>query len=123
MRLMKRDPAKLKSIATDVLSDVNQMSSVDDTWALLVGSTYADANGNFNPTGFVAAKPLVDFFAAHGDPRLRIFYRPNKDGEYVGSFTNPDESHLPANAPLYSVADTLSDIQHRLFTPNYDEGD
>ncbi len=62
MRLMKRDPAKLKAIATDVLSDANQMSGVADTWVLLVGSSFADANGNFNPTGFVASKPMVDFF-------------------------------------------------------------
>jgi len=120
---MKRDPGKLQSIATDVLSDANQMSSVDDTWVLLVGPSYADANGNYNPTGFVAGKPVVDFFKAHGDPRLDAFYRPNKDGEYVGSFTNPCTSHLPKYAKLYSVDDTLSEIQHRLFTPNYDEGD
>jgi hypothetical protein len=123
MRLMKRDPAKLKSIVTEVLADPNQMSSVADTWVLLVGPTYADGTGNYNPSGFVATKPVLDFFVQHGDPRLRIFYRPNKDGQYVGSFPNPDESHLPANAPLYSVADTISAIQHRLFTPNFDEND
>ncbi len=123
MRLMKRSPEKLKSIATEVLADVNQMSSVDDTWVLLVGSSYANATGNWNPDGFVASKPMVDFFKAHGDPRLRMFYRENKDGEYVGSYTNPDTSHLPQFAALYSVADTLSALQHRLFAPNYDEGD
>jgi hypothetical protein len=123
MRLMKRDPNKLKAIATEVLSDANQMSSVDDSWVLLVGPSYADATGNWNPNGFAAAKPVVDFFLAHGDPRLRIFYRPNKDGQYVGSYTNPDASHAPQNAPLYTVADTLSLLQHRIFTPSYDEGD
>jgi hypothetical protein len=99
------------------------MSSVDDSWVLLVGPSYADATGNWNPNGFAAAKPLVDFFLAHADPRLRIFYRPNKDGQYVGSYTNPDASHAPQNAPLYAVADTLSLLQHRIFTPSYDEGD
>ncbi len=123
MRLMKRSPDKLKSIATEVLADAHQMSSVDDTWVLLVGPSYANGTGNYNPNGFVASKPMVDFFTAHGDPRLRIYYRQNKDGNYVGSYTNPDVSHLPANAPLYSVADTLSPLQHRLFAPNYDEGD
>jgi len=120
---MKRDPGKLASIASEVVADPNQMSSVDDSWVLLVGPSYADANGNFNPTGFVASKPLVDFFTAHNDPRLRIFYRKNKDGQYVGSYTNPDVSHLPGNAALYTVNDTLSALQHRLFTPNYDEND
>ncbi len=66
---------------------------------------------------------MVDFFTQHNDPRLRIFYRENKDGQYVGSYTNPDTSHLPKYAALYSVADTLSPLQHRLFTPNYDEND
>jgi len=122
MRLMKREPDKLQSIATEVLSDANQMSSIDDTWALYVGPQYADAGGNYNPSGLVASKPMIDFFTAHNDPRLRIFYRENKDGQYVGSYTNPDVSRLPANAALYSVPDTLSQIQHRLFTPNYDEG-
>ena len=96
-------PGKLASIATEVLADPIQMSSVDDSWFLPVGPSYADANGNFNPTGFVASKPLVDFFQAHGDPRLRIFYRENKDGDYVGSYTNPDVLHTTTNAPLYSV--------------------
>ncbi len=54
---------------------------------------------------------------------MRIFYRVNKDSQYVGSYTNPDTSHLPKYAALYSVADTLSPVQHRLFTPNYDEND
>ena len=123
MRLMKRSPDKLKAIAFEVLADVNQMSSVADTWVLLVGSSYANATSNWNPDGFVASKPLIDFFTAHADPRLRIFYRENKDGQYVGSYTNPDTSHLPQFAALYSVTDTLSALQHRLFTPNYDEGD
>ncbi len=123
MRLMKRSPDKLKSIATEVLADPKQMSSVADSWVLLVGPSYADAGGNFNPAGFVAAKPVVDFFTAHSDPRLPIFYRQNKNGQYIGSFTNPDTSHLPQYTALYSVTDTLSPVQHRLFTPNYDEGD
>ena len=29
---------------------------------------------------------------------------------------------MPRYAALYSVPDTLSPLQHRLFTPNYDEG-
>ncbi len=123
MRLMKRDPAKLKSIATEVLADANQMSSVADTWMLNVGSTYADGSGNYSPNGFVAARPMVEFFKAHADPRLRVFYRVNKDSDYVGSYTSPDAAHSPANAALYTVADTLSAIQHRLFTPNFDEMD
>jgi len=124
MRLMKRNPSKLQSIATEVLADPDQMSSIDDSWVLKVGTTYADAGGNYNPTGFLAAKPMVDFMNAKVDPRLGIFYRKNGAGNYVGSPTSPDVCALPANQALYTAKDTpFSLLQHRLFTPNYDEGD
>lgn len=122
MRLMKRDPGKLTAIANEVLSDPVQMSHIDDSWALYTGATYADANGNWNPAGFLASKPVVDFMLAKSDPRLRIYYRPNVDGDYVGSFPSPDESRLPANQPLYSTPGAISQLQHRLFTPSFDEG-
>jgi len=124
MRLMKQDPNKLKSIATDVLADANQMSSIADSWVLNVGPTYADQSGNYNPTGFLAAKPLVDFMNSTGDPRLPIFFRKNGAGLYVGSPTSPDICALPANQALYtSPNNPFSSLQHRLFTPNFDEGD
>lgn len=123
MRLMKRDPQKLQAIATEVIADPVQMSSVDDSWTLYAGASYADANGNYNPDNFYAAKPVVDFMVAKKDPRLRIFYRPNEaEGKYVGSFPNPDESRLAANQPLYATAGKFSELQHRLFTPNFNEG-
>ncbi len=121
MRLMKRDPGKLQSIATEVLADANQMSSIDDSWVLYVGPSYANATGNWNPGGFAASKPVVDFMQANGDPRLRIYYRPNKDGDYVGSYPSPDD--VAPHQALYTTADSLSQLQHRLFAPNYDEAD
>ncbi|MDO6430201.1 SusD/RagB family nutrient-binding outer membrane lipoprotein [Flavitalea sp. BT771] len=124
MRLMKRDPNKLKSIAQDVLADANQMSSIGDSWVLLVGPTYADQLGNYNPTGFLAAKPMIDFMNAYSDPRLPFYYRKNGAGLYVGSPTSPDICALPANQALYtSPNNPFSSLQHRLFTPNYDEAD
>ena len=123
MRLMKRDLDKLKAIATEVIADPVQMSHIDDTWALYTGPTYADANGNWNPTGFLASKPIVDFMLAKDDPRLRIFYKPNTTtGDYVGSFPSPDESRLPANQPLYTTTGAISQLQHRLFAPSFNEG-
>lgn len=123
MRLMKRDPEKLKAIANEVIADPVQMSSIDDSWTLYTGASYADANGNYNPDNFLASKPVVDFMLDKGDPRLRIFYRPNEtENKYVGSFTSPDESRLPANQPLYATTGAISELQHRLFTPNFDEG-
>ncbi|MEO6314567.1 MAG: SusD/RagB family nutrient-binding outer membrane lipoprotein [Chitinophagaceae bacterium] len=124
MRLMKRDPTKLKTIVTEVLADANQMASVADSWVLSVGPSFADGGGNFNPQGFLAAKPVVDFMNAKADPRLRIFYRPNGKGLYVGSPTSPDTAKLPVYQALYLATDTpFSSLQHRLFTPNFNEGD
>lgn len=123
IRLMKVDPAKMKTIATEVLADPMQMADVNDSWMLKVGPSYADGAGNFNPGNFAAGKPVLDFLVAKGDPRLAMYYRPNAAGNYVGSFTSPDEAKLPANAPLYASLDNLSQLQHRLFTPNYNELD
>ncbi|SHF08572.1 SusD/RagB family nutrient-binding outer membrane lipoprotein [Pedobacter caeni] len=123
LRLIKVDPAKLKAIATEVLADNVQMAGNVDSWMVKVGPTYADAGSNWNPDNFVAAKPVVDFMVTKKDPRLRIYYRTNKDTLYVGSFPSPDDAKLPQNAALYKVKDTLSELQHRLFTPNFDEND
>ncbi|KQS41955.1 SusD/RagB family nutrient-binding outer membrane lipoprotein [Pedobacter sp. Leaf194] len=122
-RLMKVDPAKMKAIATEVLADPVQMTAPSDSWMLKVGPTFADASGNYNPGNFAAGKPVLDFMVAKGDPRLSIYYRPNQAGNYVGSFTSPDAAKLPANAALYSSINNLSQLQHRLFTPNYNEND
>jgi hypothetical protein len=123
MRLMKADPQALQNIANEVIADPVQMSSVDDSWHLLAGAGYANATGNWNPTGFAAGKPVVDFMLENDDPRLRIYYMPNEaNGDYVGSFPSPDESRLPANQPLYETDGMLSEIQHRLFAPGFDEG-
>jgi hypothetical protein len=123
MRLMKRDLAILTTIATEVIADPVQMSGIDDSWALYTGASYADANGNWNPAGFLASKPIVDFMIAKSDPRLRIFYRRNvAAGLYVGSFPSPDASRLPANQPLYNTPGAISELQHRLFAPGYNEG-
>ncbi|KIC95653.1 SusD/RagB family nutrient-binding outer membrane lipoprotein [Flavihumibacter solisilvae] len=119
LRLMKRDPNKLAAIANEVFADANQMSSIDDSWMLKAGPSYANSSGNWNPdAGFVAGRPVVEFMQENADPRLRIYYRPNKNGQYVGSFPSPDDAQKPANKPLYSVADTLSELQHRIFTPD-----
>ena len=127
MRLMKRDATKMQTIVSDVLADANQMSSIDDSWFLPAGPTYAKSvqQSNYNPLGFNAAKPVVDFMLTKSDPRLRIFYRPRlKDNTYVGAPTSPDDAALPANQDAFLHSDSaFSQLQHRLFTPDYDEGD
>ena len=119
---MKVDAAKMRTIAAEVLADPVQMSGVNDSWMLKVGPSFADASGNYNPANFAAGKPVLDFMVAKADPRLMAYYRPNAAGNYVGSFTSPDEAKLPVNAPLYTSINNLSQLQHRLFTPNYNEG-
>ncbi|WP_290792660.1 SusD/RagB family nutrient-binding outer membrane lipoprotein [Flavihumibacter sp. UBA7668] len=122
MRLMKRDVAKLTAIANEVFADPDQMASISDSWMLKAGPSYANATGNWNPSGFLAGKPVVDFMNAKDDPRLRIFYRVNADQEYVGSWTSPDDSKIPANAALYQEDSSFSELQHRIFTPNHSYG-
>lgn len=123
MRLMKRDPSKLQSIVTEVLADANQMSDNSDSWVLPVGASYADGAGNYNPGNFNASKPVVDFMVAKSDPRLRIFYRPNLyDGLYVGAPPSPDDV-APNQNDFIHADSAYSQLQHRLFAPNYDEND
>ena len=125
MRLMKRNPTKMKAIATEVLADgSNQMASVDDSWVLYAGPAYANGNGqtNWNSTTFCAGKPVVDFMNATGDPREKIFYRPALwTSAFVGAPTSPDDVAPNTNNFLHSDS-AYSQLQHRLFTPNYDEG-
>src|SRR5258706_681098 len=92
MRLMKRDPTRMKAIVTEVLADAsNQMASTDDSWALYAGPAYANGTGNYNPVGFCAGKPVVDFMNGTGDPRLNMFYRPAlRTGTFVGAPTSPE---------------------------------
>jgi hypothetical protein len=124
MRLLKRDLTRAKNIITEVLADPVQMSGNDEGWVFIAHPNFAGAGGNFDATEFRAPKPTLDFMVSKNDPRLRFFFAKNKYDKYLGSFTSPDESKDPANARLYAVsADTLSWLQVRMFTPNYNNGD
>ncbi|TDE13621.1 SusD/RagB family nutrient-binding outer membrane lipoprotein [Dyadobacter psychrotolerans] len=116
-RLMKRNPAKLKAIATEVLAnDAEVINAIADDWKLIGGTAYFN-DGNYNPSSngdMSSAKNLVDFMWNTKDPRTRVFYTPsffNKrrfdaakeqgklpaemvwDGQlYRGQFVDPDAS-------------------------------
>jgi hypothetical protein len=120
MRLLKRNASGVSAIVNEVLADANQMSSNNDGWVLMVGPSFI--GGNYNPAGYLASQPVVNFMLATSDPRLPIYYRPDSNGVYFGSPTNPDTCALPANQSLYK-ANAFSGIQHRLFQPDFDEGD
>lgn len=127
MRLAKRDPSKLRSIATEVLASPasDLMSSNTDSWVFTTVAAFT-SGGNWNPDGLRAPKPLVDFMWETKDPRIDAFFTPNsysqanidllvankqlptgsKESErrYVGSVTSPDAARLPQNVQqLYTL--------------------
>ena len=123
MRYMKRDPNKMKTIATEVLSSpaAELMSSNADSWVLDARANFA-SGGNWNPDGFRAPRATVDFMLENNDPRIRLYYQKNKWGQYVGSYASPDASASPQNSRLYTTVDTLSNLQYRLFQASFNNG-
>lgn len=115
MRMTKVDANRAKTIVTDVLSNTaDQMSAIEDSWVLVTNSSSFGSGGNWSPVGFRAPKPTLDFMVAKSDPRLRLFYNTNLQGNYVGSYTNPDSSFK--YAALYAKGDTIiSNLQYRMF--------
>lgn len=125
MRQINLNPSVVQTIAQSVLSDLNnQMDTTIDSWVLYVGNAFAVQGGNFDPSTFLASAPIVNFMNATNDPREGIFYRKNSSGVYLGSPTDPDTCADAYWQAQYKATDTpISPIQHRLFTPNYNEND
>ena len=130
MRLMKRDPAKMASIATEVLSDaVGVMASNDDSWLLQPNNAYTgSANGNwynFGSTGGKGIKGTIDFMWNNTDPRIHLLYKYNNytqanielaidsnrlsagstepSRRYVGSYASFDAANAAANSRLQNT--------------------
>ncbi|WP_423148568.1 SusD/RagB family nutrient-binding outer membrane lipoprotein [Rubrolithibacter danxiaensis] len=123
LRWMKQDKAKAQSIAAEVAADAaGSMNSIDDSWVFEANYTFAAAGSNWSPIDLRAPKPTVDFMNANSDPRIRLFYTKNVNGDYVGSFTSPDAAKDPANAALYDTPGLLSNIQPRLFSAAENSG-
>jgi len=124
-RLMKRNPDKLKSVATEVLSDaVGVISTRAEDWKFIGGAGFT--GGNYNPTSnstVSGAKNTVDFMRNTMDPRIRIFFRkaltkdmfdsaqaqgvvpPGTvwDGlDYRGQYADPDANTDPAKAVYFT---------------------
>lgn len=141
-RLLKRNPTKLKTIATEVLSREQISSSADDF--SLIAKRFTE-HGNFNPNGLSATKPIVDYMVANKDPRLAIFFKKNLYSQnnidklvaggkmstttagqrYVGGPTSPDMVSATKSRYYTSARrqldgrtyDTISKIQYRLWRP------
>lgn len=146
-RLMKRNPAKLATIAAQVLSR-DQISSTAEDFSLR--SRRFTEHGNFNPTTFFASKPMVDHMTKNKDPRLPIFFQKNSYSKtaikrlstaglmasvaltdslqrYVGGPTSPDKSttryYTNARRSLNGTTyDTISRLQYRIWQPEYLSG-
>ena len=140
MRLVKRDPGTLQSIAQEVLSQPadNLMSSNAEGWFFRATGAFV-SGGNWNPDGLYSTKPLVDFMWDKNDPRLDAFFSPNgysqdtinvliAEGEleagttesarrYFGSFTSPDAAAATVNQPWYTARTaTISGSDRRIDT-------
>ncbi len=128
MRLIKRNPTKLASIANEVLSDnVGVMSSNSDSWLFQPASSYWGGSGNWDPTSLSAKgiKGTIDFMWKNSDPRMRNFYQQNNYSQaniniaiaagilgagtteparrYVGSYASHDAASAPANSRLQNT--------------------
>lgn len=82
MRLLKRNPEKLKTIATEVLaSPAGLFASNADEWKFISGGDGNFARGgNWNAQGSAsrAGKNLIDFLQDNADPRLPLFFKKNE---------------------------------------------
>lgn len=127
MRLMKRNPEKLKAVAAEVLNDnVGVISNDNEGWRFIAsaGSTGGDDNpANQRPVS--GSKNMVDFMWKTSDPRIRIYYEPSHftkerfdlaqaqgkipatftwDGQlYRGQYVSPDASQDPTKAPYFAA--------------------
>jgi hypothetical protein len=152
MRMLKRDNAKATAILKECVADAsNLMSSNDDSWVYLAHQSFT-SGGNWNPEGFRAPEPTVNFMWTTTDPRLGLFYRRNNYSQaniataitarilaagtmeparrFVGAPVSPDRASTPAIAQWFTgrrvnaglVMDTISYIQQRMFQPTFGGG-
>ncbi|RPD45557.1 SusD/RagB family nutrient-binding outer membrane lipoprotein [Paracnuella aquatica] len=149
-RLMKRDEAKAKAIITEVLADAAQMENNNDSWVMYADVSFNNG-GNWDPTGFRAPKPTVDFMWNNSDPRIRMFYQKNNytqenlntakaagtypasttwnPRQYVGAHISPD-SALGQYRTWFTTKmvnssltlDTISYLQYRMWMPASNNG-
>jgi hypothetical protein len=152
MRMLKRDATKASAILKECVADAsNLMSSNDDSWNYIAHQSFT-AGGNWNPQGFRAPEPTVNFMWETSDPRMGLFYQMNNYTQanidaaitakvltagttqparrYVGAPISPDKAGSPAYAIWYTgrrvnaslVMDTISYLQERMFQPSFGGG-
>ncbi len=128
MRLMKRNPGKVKAIAQEVLaSPAGLFTGNGDEWKFVSSADNFARGGNWNAQGSASrgGKNLIDFMYDNADPRLPLFFKKNemtqanfnrlKNGgafpatavynprQYVGLPASPDARNNPATINLFGV--------------------
>lgn len=77
MRLMKRDPAKMKTKVLEILAAPGGLiNSATDSWVFRSAANFAEG-GDWSAAGLRAPKQVVDFMYTNSDPRIRFFYQEN----------------------------------------------
>ena len=100
MRLMKRNPAKMATIAKEVLSNANLMTDNTNSWTFETAGVFA-AGGDWSAQNIRAPKGVVDFMYDNSDPRIRVFYQPNYFTQ-----ANFDAAKAQGKIPATAVYDT-----------------
>lgn len=152
MRMLKRDATKATTILKECVADAsNLMSSNDDSWQYIAHQSFT-SGGNWNPEGFRAPEPTVNYMWSTSDPRLGLFYQRNNYSQanitaaisanvlaagtteparrYVGAPTSPDRVAIPSVSAWFTgrrvnaslVMDTISYLQQRMFQPTFGGG-
>lgn len=145
MRLMKRDPEKVRVIAQEVVaSPAGLFTAVEDEWKFIAAENSFANDGNWNVDGspMVASKNMIDFMYDNADPRIRLFFQKNQytqktidslkklgilpastvynPRQYVGLPASPDARQLPANAPLYATKEYKVKVDGKDLTVRFD---
>jgi hypothetical protein len=152
MRMLKRDATKANAILKECVADAsNLMASNDDSWQYIAHQSFT-AGGNWNPQGFRAPEPTVNYMWETADPRIGLFYQMNNYSQanidaavaanvlpagstqparrYVGAPISPDKASSAAYSIWYTgrrvnaslVMDTISYLQERMFQPSFGGG-
>lgn len=128
IRLLKRNPARTKQIADEVMASAAGLyASNAEEWKFISSTQFA-RGGNWNSQGnnaSSAGRNMLDFLRLHADPRLRLFYKKNgmteerfnyiKAGggfpetavfnpqQYIGLPVSPDSRNLPQFINLFGT--------------------
>lgn len=78
LRLLKRDPAKAKSIASEVLSSGEYFNGIEDSF-ILYFDNYWTTQGDWHSVIDMdrAAAPFMNYLKKYDDPRKRLFFQIN----------------------------------------------